>query len=48
MAFYNTIVYGQDYIEEANKKYKEGLANKEKALLERLAKKHNLLLSEAF
>ncbi len=47
MAFYNTIVYGQDYVEEGNKKYKERLANKEKALLERLAKKHNLLLSEA-
>lgn len=44
IAFYNTIVVGQDYIEEGNKRYRERLANKEKALLEKLAKKHNLTL----
>ena len=42
--FYNTIVVGQDYIEESNKRYRERLANKEKALLEKLAKKHNSTL----
>ena len=44
MAFYNTIVFGQDYVEEGNKKYKERLANREKALLEKLAKKHKVTL----
>lgn len=47
MAFYNTIVIGQDYVEEGNKRYKQRLADKEKCLLEKLAKKHNMLLSPA-
>ena len=45
LAFYNTIVLGQDYVEEGNKRYKERLADKEKKLLEKLAKKHNMVLS---
>ena len=45
MAFYNTIVIGQDYVEEGNKRYKQRLADKEKCLLEKLARKHNMLLS---
>ena len=45
MAFYNTIVIGQDYVEEGNKRYKQRLADKEKSLLEKLAKKHNMVLS---
>ena len=45
MAFYNTIVLGQDYVEEGNKRYKQRLADKEKKLLEKLAKKHNMVLS---
>jgi len=47
MAFYNTIVLGQDYVEEGNKKYKQRLADREKALLEKLAKKHNVTLLTA-
>ena len=42
MAFYNTIVFGKDYVEEGNKRYKERLAEREKALLEKLARKHNV------
>ncbi len=45
MAFYNTIVLGQDYVEEGNKRYKQRLADKEKSLLEKLARKHNMQLS---
>ena len=45
MAFYDTIVYGNDYVEEGNKRYKERLKAKEQALLEKLAKKHNMVLS---
>lgn len=44
MAFYNTIVFGKDYVEEGNKRYKERLAEREKALLEKLARKHNVTL----
>lgn len=47
MAFYNTIVYGQEYVEEGNKKYKQRLEDREKALLERLARKHNVTLLPA-
>ena len=47
MAFYNTIVFGKDYIEEGNKRYKERLAEREKALLEKLARKHNVSLLPA-
>jgi len=47
MAFYNTIVFGQDYVEEGNKKYKQRLADREKALLEKLARKHNVSLVPA-
>lgn len=43
-AFYNTIVFGKEYVEEGNKKYKERLENREKALLEKLARKHNVTL----
>ena len=39
MAFYNTIVYGQEYVEEGNKKYKQRIEDREKALL---ARKHNV------
>ncbi len=46
IAFYNTILLGQDYVEEGNKRYRQRLADKEKALLEKLAKKHNMKLSE--
>lgn len=45
IAFYNTIVLGQDYVEEGNKRYKQRLADKEKNLLVKLAKKHNMVLS---
>ena len=44
MAFYNTIVFGKDYVEEGNKRYKERLKEKERALLEKLARKHNVTL----
>ena len=47
MAFYNTIVFGKDYVEEGNKRYKERLAEREKALLEKLARKHNVTLLPA-
>lgn len=47
IAFYNTIVFGQDYVEEGNKKYKERLSNREKVLLEKLARKHNVTLVPA-
>ena len=45
MAFYNTSVLGQNYVEEGNKRYKQRIADKEKNLLEKLARKHNMMLS---
>lgn len=44
MAFSNTIVYGQEYVEEGHKKYKQRIEDREKALL---ARKHNVTLLTA-
>ncbi len=45
-AFYNALTKGTDYVEHGTKKYEEQIKQKEKAALYRLAKKHNMQLSE--
>ena len=45
-AFYNTLTKGTDYVEEGTRKYEEQIKQREKATLYRLAKKHNMQLTE--
>lgn len=45
-AYYNALTKGIDYVEQGTKKYEEQLKQREKATLYRLAKKHNMQLSE--
>lgn len=42
--FYNTIKYGKEYVEEGQENYKSKLQEKEKNLLMKLAKKHNMVI----
>lgn len=42
--FYNTIKYGKEYVEEGQENYKNKLHEKEKNLLMKLAKKHNMVI----
>lgn len=44
---YNTMYYGITYIEQGQNQYKAKLEEKEKHLLTKLAKKHNLIITEA-
>lgn len=46
MIFYNTLYYGKEYIEQGQNQYKKKLEEKEKYLLAKLAKKHNLIITE--
>lgn len=45
-AFYNALTKGIDYVEQGTKKYEEQIKNREKTLLHKLAKKHNMQLIE--
>ena len=45
-AFYNALTKGTDYVEQGTKKYEEQIKQREKATLYRLAKKHNMQLTE--
>jgi len=45
-AFYNALTRGMDYVEEGLEKYNERIRLKELALLNKLAKKHNLYVAE--
>jgi transposase len=44
MIFYNTLVHGSEYVEIGQEKYKQQQFDREKKLLHKLAKKHNLVL----
>jgi len=46
-AFYNLLTKGKEYVEKGIKKYESQLKEKEKIFLERLAKKHKLILIPA-
>jgi hypothetical protein len=45
-AYYNALTRGTDYVEQGVKKYEEQLLKKEKNVLQKLAKKHNMQLLE--
>lgn len=45
-AFFNALTKGTDYVEQGIKKYEEQIKQREKAALYRLAKKHNMQLTE--
>jgi transposase len=45
-AYYNALTKGIDYVEQGTKQYEEQLKQREKATLYRLAKKHNMQVSE--
>ncbi len=45
-AYYNALTRGTDYVEQGVKKYEEQLQQREKAILKRLAKKHNMQILE--
>ena len=45
-AYYNALTKGIDYVEQGTKKYEEQLKQREKATLYRLAKKHNMQITE--
>ena len=44
IAYYNTLTKGSNYVEQGTKKYEEQIVKREKAVLYRLAKKHNMQL----
>jgi transposase len=45
-AFFNALTKGTDYVEQGTKKYEEQLKQRERVTLYRLAKKHNMQLTE--
>lgn len=45
-AYYNALTKGMDYVEQGIKKYEDQIKQREKAVLYKLAKKHNLQLIE--
>ena len=45
-AYFNTLTKGSDYVEQGTKKYEEQIAKREKAVLKKLAKKHNMEVIE--
>jgi len=45
-AYYNALTKGMDYVEQGTKKYEEHIKQREKAVLYKLAKKHNMQLTE--
>ena len=46
IAFYNALTKGSEYVEAGTKKYEEQIKQREKATLYKLAKKHNMQLTE--
>ena len=46
VAFFNALTKGTDYVEQGTKKYEEQIKQREKAVLYKLAKKHNMKLIE--
>lgn len=42
IAYYDTLTKGSNYVEQGTKKYEEQIAKREKAVLYKLAKKHNI------
>ena len=46
VAFFNALTNGTDYVEQGTKKYEEQIKQREKAVLYKLAKKHNMKLIE--
>ena len=44
VAYYDTLTKGSAYVEEGTKKYEEQILKREKAVLKKLAKKHNMQL----
>lgn len=46
IAYYDTLTKGRDYVEAGTKKYEEQIVKREKEVLKKLAKKHNMQLSE--
>jgi transposase len=46
VAFFNALTKGTDYVEQGTKKYEEQIKQRERAVLYRLAKKHNMQLIE--
>ena len=44
---YHTLKYGKQYIEQGENNYKTKLEEREKALIMKLAKKHNMQVSHA-
>ena len=46
LAYYNALTKGTDYVEQGIKRYEEQIKQREKAALYRLAKKHNMEVTE--
>jgi transposase len=47
MIYYNVLTFGKDYVDEGQAVYKKKLEEKEKMLLIKLAKKHNMLVVQS-
>jgi len=47
MIYYNVLTYGKDYVDVGQSVYKKNLEEKEKRLLVKLAKKHNMLVVQS-
>jgi transposase len=45
--YYNTLVYGKEFVEHGAEKYKKQQQERERILIAKLARKHNLIVSEA-
>jgi hypothetical protein len=45
-AYYHALTKGIDYVEQGVKQYEEQLQKREKAVLKKLAKKHNMQVLE--
>ena len=45
-AYYNVLTKGTDYVEQGVRKYEQQVAQREKGILKKLAKKHNMQLIE--
>lgn len=46
MIYYNSLVYGQEFVEYGAEKYKKQQQDRERLLIAKLARKHNLLVTE--
>lgn len=46
IAYYNSLTKGADYVEQGTKRYEEQLRQRERATIQRLAKKHNMEVVE--